>query len=98
MFDQPVSIQFSLPDWIAQFTETVSAFPDIEDRMGFVIEASRKNIEQETGGPFAAAILRSSAKFNLKKPRRFYQIIGIAVAPFIIPKRPDAKKLRGIMP
>lgn len=56
MFTQPQKIAFSLPTWISDYTNHVSVIQEIEDRVKFVIEASRRNIIEETGGPFAAAI------------------------------------------
>lgn len=56
MFKQPSSIQFSLPEWLSEFLKDYSIVQDVEDRMSFVIEASRRNISEKTGGPFAAAI------------------------------------------
>jgi tRNA(Arg) A34 adenosine deaminase TadA len=50
-------LKISLPDWVENFTVKVgNVHPQIEDRMRFVIELSQRNIEHQTGGPFAAAI------------------------------------------
>ncbi len=56
MFKQQNSIDFSLPNWIYEFAKDKSFIKDVEDRMSFVIEASRRNVVENTGGPFAAAI------------------------------------------
>ncbi|OHB55222.1 MAG: tRNA-specific adenosine deaminase [Planctomycetes bacterium RBG_13_44_8b] len=49
--------KIQLPDWVESFlAETGCFYSQIEERMGFVIELSRRNIEQKTGGPFAAAV------------------------------------------
>ena len=56
MFKQPDNIQFNLPAWLAEYVSECSFLKEIEDRMSFVIEASRRNVEKNTGGPFAAAI------------------------------------------
>jgi tRNA(Arg) A34 adenosine deaminase TadA len=46
-----------LPDWVDDFiSEAGSRYPDIEARMQLAIKLSRLNIEQQTGGPFAAVI------------------------------------------
>ncbi len=46
-----------VPDWIDSFVGGgTKTFSSGEDRMRFVLELARKNVEQETGGPFAAAI------------------------------------------
>jgi tRNA(Arg) A34 adenosine deaminase TadA len=46
-----------LPFWIKKFlSESETMFPSIDERMQFVIELSRLNIENNTGGPFGAGI------------------------------------------
>ena len=50
-----------LPDWLAAWLEKFPAqsgrtYPTIDEKMGLVIELARMNIEQRTGGPFAAAV------------------------------------------
>lgn len=59
MFEQPQSICFVIPQWITEYTRDVTEIPDMTDRMRFVIEASRLNVEHKTGGPFAAAVFES---------------------------------------
>ncbi|MDA3895929.1 MAG: nucleoside deaminase [Desulfobacteraceae bacterium] len=50
-------LTIQLPEWVSEYIEQSSnTFVTIEDRMDFVIELSRKNIEQQTGGPFGAAV------------------------------------------
>ena len=50
-------ICISLPPWVEQFVETVpKVFIDTEERMRFVIALARHNVQQKTGGPFAAAV------------------------------------------
>jgi tRNA(Arg) A34 adenosine deaminase TadA len=56
MFSQPSKVSFDLPDWIESFSQDYASSSDLETRMAFVIAASKKNVEEETGGPFAAAI------------------------------------------
>ena len=56
MFSQPGRVSFDLPDWIESFSQAYVTITDLNTRMEFVIAASRKNVEQGTGGPFAAAI------------------------------------------
>ena len=52
----------ALPDWIGPFLEKQdSVFKDIKDRMRFVIELSRLNVEHGTGGPFGAGIFEQEA-------------------------------------
>jgi tRNA(Arg) A34 adenosine deaminase TadA len=51
------SLTIQLPEWMAEFLDqSPKIFSSIEDRMDFVIELSRKNIEHHTGGPFGAAV------------------------------------------
>lgn len=59
MFEQAEKLEIVLPDWVVEFAAGQQAFATIEERMQFVINASRKNIEQQTGGPFAAAVFES---------------------------------------
>ena len=59
MFEQAEKLEIVLPDWVVKFAAGQQAFATIEERMQFVINASRKNIEQQTGGPFAAAVFES---------------------------------------
>ena len=50
-------LKIQLPNWIERFlAETGYFHSKIEERMNLVVELSRCNIEQKTGGPFAAAI------------------------------------------
>lgn len=49
-------ISFALPEWVAAYTASVDAIPSLEDRMRFVVGAARRNIQEGTGGPFAAAV------------------------------------------
>jgi tRNA(Arg) A34 adenosine deaminase TadA len=50
-------LKIQLPNWIQPFlAESGCFYSQIEERMGFVIELSRRNIKQKTGGPFAAAV------------------------------------------
>lgn len=50
------SIEISLPQWLQEYMVSVACIPELVDRMAFVIEASRRNILEKTGGPFAAAV------------------------------------------
>ena len=50
-------VTIKLPDWVYDFLENrEKSYASLEDRMKFVIELSRLNITNQTGGPFAAAI------------------------------------------
>jgi tRNA(Arg) A34 adenosine deaminase TadA len=48
-----------LPDWLEEFESRMGdPFQSVDDRMRFVIELSRRNIREGTGGPFGAAVFR----------------------------------------
>ncbi len=50
-------LKIQLPDWVESFLNEAGYFhSQIEERMRLVIELSRRNVEQKTGGPFAAAV------------------------------------------
>ncbi|MCD6584495.1 MAG: nucleoside deaminase [Desulfobacteraceae bacterium] len=52
-----------LPEWVAEYIDHApKIFPGIEDRMDFVIELSRKNIDHQTGGPFGAAVFDADGR------------------------------------
>ena len=46
------------PDWIDEVAVPGARF-EPADRMPFVIELERRNVVEETGGPFGAAIFES---------------------------------------
>lgn len=46
-----------LPEWLEEFLSGAKdEYPGMEERMRFVIELSRLNVEHGSGGPFAAAV------------------------------------------
>ena len=50
-------IRVKLPPWVEPFIETApKLFRDGEERMRFVIALARRNVQEGTGGPFAAAV------------------------------------------
>lgn len=52
-------IKVSLPDWAQQeFASLDQPIVSIEDRMRLAIRCSRQNFQNQTGGPFAAAVFR----------------------------------------
>lgn len=51
------AINLSLPDWAAEAMSALpSHLPTLEERMAAVIEFSRLNFVNQTGGPFAAGV------------------------------------------
>ncbi len=59
MFHQPHHIDFLLPEWLESYSNTYKPSASLEERMRFVIGAARKNVEEGSGGPFAAAVFES---------------------------------------
>lgn len=52
-----LTITLALPEWTIQALEELpSHLPTPEERMAAVIDFSRKNFENNTGGPFAAGV------------------------------------------
>jgi tRNA(Arg) A34 adenosine deaminase TadA len=50
-------VSFTLPTWVYNKLESLpQVFPTNEDRMRLIIELSQQNIDNETGGPFAAGV------------------------------------------
>lgn len=50
-------VELSLPGWIDDFVaDSDHEYPTEEDRMRLVIELSRQNVQNATGGPFGAGI------------------------------------------
>jgi len=90
MPSQPGHIHFSLPSWLESYSGTYQPSVSLEDRMNFVIEASRKNVEEGTGGPFAAAVFESGTGklvslgvnlvFTQKSSILHAEIVAIALA------------------
>ena len=59
---QPGVIEIQIPEWIDRFlTGYPDSIPSIHARMLFVIEAAQRNISEDTGGPFAAAVFESES-------------------------------------
>lgn len=79
MFKQPQTIEFTLPAWISDYTNRVSAIHEIDDRVNFVIEASRLNIIEDTGGPFAAAIFERDTGKLISLGVNLVQIEGLSI-------------------
>jgi len=56
------TIEIQLPQWIgAMVEERGNRLTTVESRMRFVIELSRANVEQRTGGPFGAAVFEAGS-------------------------------------
>ncbi|MCB1735455.1 MAG: nucleoside deaminase [Gammaproteobacteria bacterium] len=53
---QPAQVSFELPDWVEDYCRAYSRSEVVDARMAYVIGAAAQNIENGTGGPFAAAV------------------------------------------
>jgi len=90
MFSQPDNICFEIPDWVNEYCSNYQASPELNKRVAFVITASRMNVEEGSGGPFAAAIFEKgtgelvSLGVNLVEAQRssmlHAEMVAIAVA------------------
>ena len=49
-------IHLSYPDWVPQFVNWDTPYPNADDRMKLVIGLARENVLRDTGGPFGAAV------------------------------------------
>jgi len=54
--DRAYSLSLALPDWAAALEDTPRRCAGDLDRMRFVIDLARRNVETGSGGPFGAAI------------------------------------------
>jgi tRNA(Arg) A34 adenosine deaminase TadA len=54
------SVNLTLPEWINARVNPDTTLASIEERMRFVISLAVENVEQGTGGPFAAAVFELS--------------------------------------
>ena len=58
-----LEFRFRLPDWVSGFVgEGEVVCSSIEERMGFVVGASRENVRRGTGGPFGAGVFDSAGR------------------------------------
>lgn len=53
---QPDEFRFTLPPWLSPMASAYVTADTLDARMAFVIEAARRNVDEKTGGPFAAAV------------------------------------------
>jgi tRNA(Arg) A34 adenosine deaminase TadA len=52
----PTTLTLTLPTWVRDLPPP-DALPHLADRMELVLDLAMRNVEQGTGGPFAAAVL-----------------------------------------
>lgn len=56
-------VTIHLPTWVENFLKTSpTIFKNVEDRMRFVLDLSRQNVQHRTGGPFAAAVFENDGR------------------------------------
>lgn len=55
-------LKIALPAWVLDEVDWAHTYASVEDRMRFAIELSRRNVAEETGGPFGAAVFDSSGR------------------------------------
>ncbi len=61
MFTQAKHVDFTVPAWVSNYASNYVLTPHLCDRMRFVIGASKRNVEEATGGPFAAAVFEAES-------------------------------------
>jgi tRNA(Arg) A34 adenosine deaminase TadA len=75
------SIQIDLPLWLQRHLLTArDVYPTREDRMAFVIGLARQNIQNATGGPFAAAIFDGDTGKLLAAGVNMVTTLGLSIA------------------
>ncbi len=58
---KPTTVTLTLPSWLNKMIAKPLVLPDPLERMRWVIGLSRQNVEQESGGPFGAAVFDSNS-------------------------------------
>ncbi len=57
MQEHPQRIALTTPEWlIRRVAELPEYIPNVEERMRLILEFARRNVEEDTGGPFAAGV------------------------------------------
>ena len=55
-FSLPASVRWDLPSWVGDVVGSDQRFPTAPARMELAVELSRRNVAEQTGGPFGAAV------------------------------------------
>jgi tRNA(Arg) A34 adenosine deaminase TadA len=86
----PTALALHLPDWLVERLDEVGPLPDLDARVGLVLDLARGNIDHSLGGPFAAAVFSIphgellAAGVNLVVPTRtpvaHAEIVALAFA------------------
>jgi tRNA(Arg) A34 adenosine deaminase TadA len=58
----PTEIRLALPAWLDDETGEDRVYATDEERVGLAIRLARRNVEQQTGGPFGAAIFDADGR------------------------------------
>lgn len=56
MTGREIGFSCRLPPWVSDAVDFDSAYPTSEDKMELVGALARRNVEEDTGGPFGAAV------------------------------------------
>jgi len=74
-------VLLTLPAWLEELTSGPEiAIPDPEERMRWVVGLSRRNVEEGTGGPFAAAVFASDGGHLLAAGVNRVEPLGLSPA------------------
>jgi len=52
----PSSVRWELPPWTRRLIRREQRFPTVAERMEVAVELARRNVAEQTGGPFGAAV------------------------------------------
>jgi len=55
----PLQIHLTLPPWISDIADVNQRYQSDEERVALAIELARKNVAEDAGGPFGAAVFNS---------------------------------------
>lgn len=55
----PLQIHLTLPPWASDLADVNRRYQSDEERVALAIELARKNVEEDTGGPFGAAVFNT---------------------------------------
>jgi tRNA(Arg) A34 adenosine deaminase TadA len=58
----PAALQLVLPEWVAREVDAAHIYADDEAKVGLAIRLSLRNVEENTGGPFGAAVFSGDGK------------------------------------
>lgn len=74
------SVLIQLPEWVDDYVSSRGSwFPSVEDRMLFVCELARRNVEMKTGGPFGAGVFDSTGNLVAVGVNRV-EPLGVSIA------------------